>query len=87
MTNLYNFLNRIDNAKNIGNLGDSDNLRLWIQQRFQSVKIQMTIIINMKNPQCSPFPLTKHLPRNNVGMVLCLGNDDLIAFVDESITE
>ncbi len=87
MTKSYNLFNRIDNAKDIGNLRNSNYPCLGIQQRFQFVKIKMPLFINVKDLQCSPFPLAEHLPRNNVGMMLGLGNDDLIAFPDESLTE
>ena len=47
----------------------------------------MAILVHVQDPQNSAFSLAKHLPRNNVGMVLGLGNDDLVALIDECLSE
>ena len=59
-------------------MGNSQQFAAVIEQRRQQIQLQRAISIERNNAQLCAYAGAQHLPRNNVGMVLHLANDNVI---------
>ena len=73
--------NRIDRAKHIGLMRESENLRAFIQQRINIGEVELEIVRQRDVAKRRARAAGKLLPRDEVRMVLHLGHENLIAFV------
>ena len=64
-----------------------DQFRLFVQKSLESLYVERLILAQGNMPQHRFLALTEHLPRYNVGMVLYGRYDNLVALVNESLTE
>ncbi|MNN38449.1 hypothetical protein D3C81_1524460 [compost metagenome] len=74
--------NRVDGAQNVGHMGDGDDLGLRPQQSGEGFHVQRAIVRNRRPFQHRALALAQQVPRHDVGVVLHLGDDDLVAGFD-----
>ncbi|AEW73302.1 hypothetical protein EcWSU1_01864 [Enterobacter ludwigii] len=79
---LDNRCHRVLGSQHVRNLGHGHQPRTRIQQRVELLKLEGAINIQWDHPQLRTDTLTEHLPRHDIGMVLHLGDDDVIPRVD-----
>gem|GEM_PF-6392534 len=87
MTDTDDFLYRIYNTEHIGNMRHRHKLCPGCKQLRQLVQVQFTVFLYVKYLKHRFFSLTKHLPGNNIGVMLSCGNHNFIAFLYKSFTE
>jgi hypothetical protein len=87
MTNVYYFLNGVDQAQYIGYLSHAQQARAFAQKAFEEVCPEMPFVIHGQNLKNGALALAHHLPGNDVGMMLAFGNDYLIAGTHERFPE
>ena len=87
MTDIYNFFYRINDPEHIGNVGDGDDLCAACYKGRKIIDFQVALIINTQHLQSRFLPLAKHLPRDDVGMMLFFRNDNLVSLPHENFTE
>ena len=75
------FPNRIYKTQHIGNVRDSNNFGALRKQLFQILRMKESVFPDIQHFQRSLLALTKHLPRNNVGMVFRHANNYLISLI------
>ena len=74
---------RIDDAQHIGNMGGRDYFHLALSQDpLRSPEVPLPVLPYGKISQACPRPGAKHLPGNNVGVMLSLRKEDLIPGTD-----
>ena len=79
------FLDVVDAPKRVGRVNHREQLDLVGQQSGYSIHVQGPILADRDVLQGSPFPLTEHLPRNDVGVVFHPRDEDLVPFGDVRI--
>ena len=77
----HNGLDSRDMAGDIRNVSDGDELGASAKAVLESVKIQRTPIVDRNNDKLDPDTIAQQLPRNDIGMVLKLGEHHLVAGV------
>ena len=87
MTNIYNLFDGIDKAQDIGDMGHADQLRPGSQQARQQVQAKVPGIIHRKHLQRRALALAEQLPGHDVGVVLRLADDDLVAIPDKGFAK
>ena len=87
MTNTYNLFNRVYNPKDVGNVSYRDEFGSLADQRLQFLYFKVPFVVNSKNFKLRSFSLAKHLPRNNVGVVLFLRDNDLISLHNQDFSQ
>ena len=75
------FLHGVDKSEHVGCVADADDSRTLAKQSGQQVKAQGAAVADRQHAEFSPFAGTEHLPGHDVGVVLGLGDDDLVAFL------
>ena len=63
-------------------MGDSDQLRPVSDHPFEHLNFEFALLIHQDHFKRGSFLFGKHLPGYQVGMMLHLGKDDLVASVD-----
>ena len=81
------FFHRVHEAEHIGNLGNGDKPGLFREQAGKHLEAQIAVFIHRKYLQMSAFPLAKHLPGNDIGVMLRLADQNLVALADKSFSE
>ena len=76
----YYFLNRIRGSEHVGNGRNRYQTRAAIKQSGQSACVQETLVCYRAHAELDRYPALKELPRHYVGVVLHLGDDNLVAF-------
>ena len=87
MSYLDDAFHRIHKSKNIGNLGDANDTNALIQHLLKSIQIECSFSRHGNDTKVHALTLAKHLPRNDIGMMLHRTDDDFISFVTKSLTE
>ena len=70
MRDLNNLSQRIDRAQRVGDMRDGQQFRARSQQLGQLVHHQLAAVVDGNNPQLGALFLAKHLPGNDVGVML-----------------
>ena len=60
-------------------MGDGDQLGVGTEHLFVLVHEQFSGVVNGHDPQIGSLFLAQHLPGNDVGVVLHVGDDDVVA--------
>ena len=68
-----------DSAKSVGDVGDGHQLGAGAQHRLELVHQQLAGLVDGDHSQYGPLFLAKDLPRNDVGVVFHVGDDNFIA--------
>jgi hypothetical protein len=76
------FFDGIDRSQRIGNVPDGDNLRPRSQQLCVFFENQLAAIIDRDDADDRASLFSQQLPRDDVGVMFQLGQDDLIARAD-----
>ena len=76
---LHDTLGGHDSAKSVGDVGDGHQLGAGAQHRLELVHQQLTGLVDGDHSQYGPLFLAKDLPRNDVGVVFHVGDDNFIA--------
>ncbi len=69
----------VDRAADIGGVGDRDDLRGALEQRVELGVDQAALVVDADVGQRGPGALRRELPRDEVRVVLQLGDDDQVA--------
>ena len=77
-----NLCHRVFRPEHVRDLGDRHQPRFIIQQCVELLKLQRPVKVKRNDPQLRANALTEHLPRHDIGVVLHLGDDDVIPRVD-----
>ena len=77
-----NLLHRQDCAERVGYVSDGHQLGARRQHPLVFVQQQLTGVVNGNHPQHGALFLAEHLPGDNVGVMLHVGDDNLVAFAD-----
>ena len=78
---------RQDRPHNVRHMRDRHELRLRSKQRLERRHDQFAIVADRRDLQHDALLVTQHLPRHDVRMMLKLGDDDLIARLEELAPE
>jgi len=70
---------RIDRTERIRHMRDRHHARPIGQQRFECVELQVAAAVDRDDPEARAGGLAGDLPRHDVGVVLHLRHDDLVA--------
>ena len=73
---------RIDRPQHVRHVGDRDHARPRPQQVGIGRHVQRAVVLDRRPFQHRPVPLAQEMPRHDVGVVLHLGDDDLVARLD-----
>ena len=87
MGDTYDVLNGIDNAQYVADMGDRDKARAVVEEVSESVDIQREVVAKGNDAQSGVLAFAEHLPRDDVGMVLEVADNDFVALVNERLTE
>ena len=87
MTNSYNLFDGIDDAQDVGNLGDAHQPRARRQQARQQVQAEVSGIVHGQHLQRGALAPAKQLPGHDVGVVLRFADDDLVTGAHEGFAE
>ena len=82
MGQLDNSPDRIDAPERVGHMGHCHQPSFRSQQSFVLVKQKLAGIVDRSNPQDRTFFFTKHLPGDNIGVMLHGRDDHLVARPD-----
>ena len=69
-------------AQHVGDLGDRHQPRAVIEQCVELLELQRPVNVERNDPQLRANALAEHLPRHDIGVVLHLGDDNIIPRVD-----
>ena len=72
-------------TEGVARLGDGHNLGPRIDGPLQTLKDECALVVEGDNPQAGTLALAHHLPRHNVGVVLHLCDDHIVALVEETL--
>ena len=70
---------RDDRAEHVRHMGDGDQLRAVGQQGGEFFEIELPVVLHRRDLEHDPLAVAQQLPGHDVGVVLHLGNDDLVA--------
>ena len=70
---------RVDGAEGVRDVGHRHEARARSQHREVGVEIEHPVVVDRHHPELRPGLLAKELPRDDVRMVLHVGDDDLVA--------
>ncbi|MNX93246.1 hypothetical protein D3C86_1254230 [compost metagenome] len=73
---------RVDGAQHVRHVGDGDDLGLRPQQFGIGRHVQRAVVQDRRPFQHRALALAQQVPRHDVGVVLHLGDDDLVARLD-----
>ena len=79
---LDHLADRVDRAQRVRHVGERDQLRLEPQQHLEDVEAKDPVIGDRDELEVAVALLDEELPRDEVGVVLHLGQDDGVAAVD-----
>ena len=79
MTQLDDLLNRGHRSQRVGYLGRRHQLRLRPEQILELRHQQIACVVNRRDLQDRTRLLRKQLPRDDIGVVLQMGDDNLVA--------
>ena len=77
------FLDRIDRPERIRHMRDGNHLCPFVQKIFVFVNDKLTAFIQRNHTDLCTALLGRHLPRNDIRMMLHSTDDDLIALIDK----
>ncbi len=75
-------LNRIDRSEHVGHMADRHQLCLGRNDVVDITQIEMAADGDRNSLENRPLALTKHHPRDKIGVMLHFGNHDLVTLVD-----
>ena len=87
MTNTYDFLDGIHEAQDVGHVGDARDARPLRQQLREEVQPEVSGTVHGQHLERGALAPAKELPGHDVGMVLRLADQDLVAGVHEGLPE
>ena len=79
-------LDRVDRAERVADVGERDELRLELEQHLEHVEAQHAVIGDRDELEVAVLLLDEELPRNEVRVVLHLGEHDHVAAADRLAT-
>ena len=87
MSNLDNILNGVDGSKDIADVSDADDFRLFCNKRLQLIQTELSVVSNgdMLDDDTALHGL--QLPGNDVRVVLHLRDENLIAWLHLTFAE
>ncbi len=74
-------------AQYVGCLGHRDDAGTFVDQSGQQIEPQGAFVVERQYPQFRSFAFCDELPRNEVGMVFHLGDEEVVPFAHESLSE
>ena len=84
---VYEFLDGIDGTKHIAHVRDGDEASALVEESPVCLYVQSSIVSDGDYPYFDTHASLYQLPRNDIGMVLHVANDDLVALLHESLRE
>ena len=81
MRHLDHLARRSDRAERIGDLGERDDARPRIEQLLVFVEQHVAAVVDRRDAELGALLGAQHLPRHDVGVVLEMGDDHLVALL------
>ena len=81
------FLDGVDGAKDIADVGEGDDFSSFVEEGLDTVEAYGTVVGDGEDAEADALPLLEQLPRDDVGVVLHLGEDDFVALTHEGLAE
>ena len=81
------FLYRIDGTEHIADVGDGEEFCPFVDEGLDGFEAYSTLVSDRKNTNLNALPLLEQLPRNDVAVVLHLGDEDFVAFLHTGLAE
>ena len=82
MRHLGHLADRVDRAERVADMGERDELRLEPEQHLEHVEAEDAVVGDRDELEVAVLLLDEELPRDEVRVVLHLGQDDLVAARD-----
>ncbi len=79
---LDHLADRVDRAERVRDVGERDELRLQAQEHLEDVEPEHAVVGDRDELEVAVLLLDEELPRDEVGVVLHLGQDDRVAAAD-----
>ena len=85
--NVNDFTNWVNRTHYVADVGYADEFCLLGNELLESLHIEHTFVVDWDYLQNYATTLGKDLPRHDVGMVLYVGNNNLVAFLHKTFAE
>ena len=87
MRELDHFPDRVDRSQRVGQMDEGHQLRPRAKQLFELVHLQLAAVVDGRNAETGVCLLAQQLPRDDVRMVLHMGDENLVPRADVLTTE